>query len=169
MSRKRYVIVGGSAAGMAAAQAISRFDPQGAICVLSEEGDAPYFRPMIPFIVSRKKQADEIALQGRGPYRAANIEVRLKTRARRIDPSVCQVITGRDETVPYERLLIATGSRPYLPPNIEGVDREGVFALRTLEDARRAARRAEHTRSAVMLGGGLLNLKAAFALLERGI
>ncbi len=168
MSRKRYVVVGASAAGMAAAQAVAAFDPQGAICVLSEEPDAPYFRPMIPFLISRKKQAAQIALQGQGPYRVP-VEVRLGTRARRIDASAARVMTDRDEAVPYDRLLIATGSRPYLPPDIEGLDQEGVFALRTLEDARRAAQRAEKTRRAVMLGGGLLNLKAAFALLERGI
>ncbi|MGD8837473.1 MAG: FAD-dependent oxidoreductase, partial [Desulfobacteraceae bacterium] len=56
-----------------------------------------------------------------------------------------------------------------IPPDILGCDAEGVFALRTIDDARRASRRAEQTDHAVMLGGGLLNLKAAFALLERGL
>jgi nitrite reductase (NADH) large subunit len=169
MESKRYVIVGGSAAGMAAAQAIRAHDPFGAIQVLSEEADAPYFRPMIPFIISRKKEADQIYLQGRGPYQARDIELQLNTRAARIDTTGRRVVTHTGEAVAYDRLLIATGSRPYIPADIEGVDREGVFALRTIEDARRAARRAQGTRHAVMLGGGLLNLKAAFALLERGI
>lgn len=169
MENKRYVIVGGSAAGMAAAQAIRGCDPRGAIQVLSEEADAPYFRPMIPFIISRKKEADQIFLQGRGPYQARDIELRLNTRAARIDAAGRRVMTEQGETIAYDRLLIATGSRPHIPGDIEGVDQDGVFALRTMEDARRAARRAQGTRHAVMLGGGLLNLKAAFALLERGI
>jgi nitrite reductase (NADH) large subunit len=169
MENKRYVIVGGSAAGMAAAQAIRGHDPRGAIHVLSEEADAPYFRPMIPFIISRKKEADQIFLQGRGPYRARDIELRLNTRAARIDAAGRRVITEKGEAVAYDRLLIATGSRPHIPGDIEGVDQKGVFALRTMDDARQAARRARDTRHAVMLGGGLLNLKAAFALLERGI
>jgi len=169
MENKRYVIVGGSAAGMAAAQAIRGHDPRGAIQVLSEEADAPYFRPMIPFIISRKKEPDQIYLQGRGPYQARDIELQLNTRAARIDTAGRRVVTHTGETVVYDRLLIATGSRPYIPADIERVDREGVFALRTIEDARRADRRAQGTRHAVMLGGGLLNLKAAFALLERGI
>jgi nitrite reductase (NADH) large subunit len=169
MENKRYVIVGGSAAGMAAAQAIRGHDPGGAIVVLSEEADAPYFRPMIPFIISRKKEADQIYLQGRGPYQAGDIELRLRTPAARIDTAGRRVVTGHGDAVAYDRLLIATGSRPNIPPDIEGVAHEGVFALRTIEDARQAARRAQSTRHAVMLGGGLLNLKAAFALLEGGI
>jgi NAD(P)H-nitrite reductase large subunit len=169
MESKRYVIVGGSAAGMAAAQTIRVHDPCGAIQVLSEEADAPYYRPMIPFVISRKKDPDQIYLQGRGPYQARDIELRLNTRAARIDASGRQVITDRGEAIAYDRLLIATGSRPYIPAEIEGVGQEGVFALRTIEDARQAGRRAQNTRHAVMLGGGLLNLKAASALLERGI
>jgi NAD(P)H-nitrite reductase large subunit len=169
MAPKKYVIVGGSAAGMAAAQAIRKLDSNGEICILSEEKDAPYFRPMIPFLISRKKRADEIFLNRRGPYQAGNIEIRLETSAREIDPSAHRITTAEGEAVNYDRLLIATGSRPFIPPDIEGTDQSGVFALRTLEDARLADQRADQTEHAVMLGGGLLNLKAAFALLERGI
>jgi nitrite reductase (NADH) large subunit len=169
MKRKRYVIVGGSAAGMAAAEAIRGLDSLGLVRVLSDEVDAPYFRPMTPFLISRKKNPDEIFLQGRGPYQAQGIEVLLQTRAARIDTRAGEVVTVRAESFPYDRLLIATGSRPNIPSDIGGLDSHGVFALRSLEDARLLAGRAENTSQAVMLGGGLLNLKAAFALLERGI
>ena len=169
MKSRRYVIIGGSAAGMAAAQTIRGHDPRGSITVLSDEGDAPYFRPMIPFIISRKKKADDIFLQGTGPYRAHGIELHLNARAAGIDTKAKLVITANKGDIPFDRLLIATGSRPYLPRDISGLDQKGVFALRSLEDARQAAGRAETASHAVMLGGGLLNLKAAFALLERGI
>jgi NAD(P)H-nitrite reductase large subunit len=169
MQRKTYVIVGGSAAGMAAAEAIARHDPDGRVRVLSEEVDAPYFRPLIPFIISRKKEARQIFLQGQGPYRNENTDIRLETRAHRIDTRARTVATATGETISYDRLLVATGSRPYIPEEIGGTGLPGVFALRTLADARAAERRAATTRHAVMLGGGLLNLKAAFALLERGI
>jgi NAD(P)H-nitrite reductase large subunit len=166
---KRYVIVGASAAGMAAAQTIRDNDPFGTISVLSAEADAPYFRPMIPFIISRTKTDRQILLQGEGPYRASGYDLHLQTRAEKIDPAGQTVMTDTGEAIPYDRLLIATGSTPYIPPDILGCDAEGVFALRTIDDARRASRRAEQTDHAVMLGGGLLNLKAAFALLERGL
>lgn len=169
MNGKQHVIIGGSAAGMAAAEAIRRHERDGGVLILSEEHDPPYYRPMIPFLVSGRKKAGEIGLQGHGPYRSSGIEIRLATRAARIDTRAMQVVTDAGESVPYDRLLIATGSRPRIPEDIDGLQSDGVFALRTLADARRAAERAKSTNRAVMLGGGLLNLKAAFALLERGI
>ncbi len=169
MARQKYVIVGGSAAGMAAAETIGNLDPDGKVHVLSEEVDAPYFRPLIPFIISKKKNDRQIFMQGQGPYRSGKAQLYLETRAQRIDADARAVISDTGESFPYDRLLIATGSRPYVPEEIMGTELQGVFALRTLADARQADLRAEDARHAVMLGGGLLNLKAAFALLERGI
>ena len=63
------------------------------------------------------------------------------------------------ETVAYDKLLIATGSRPYIPPSIKGTDAPGVYALRTLADARSMAERVNVARNAIMAGGGMLNLK----------
>ena len=169
MTRKRYVIVGGSAAGMAAAEAIRGHDSLGEIRVLSQEADAPYFRPLIPYLVSGRKKTEEILLQSRGPYRDQTIDVRLNTRVVRVDPGTRQVHTAQGEAVAYDRLLIATGSRPLVPPDTRGLDIEGVMPLRTLADARRMARRARQARQAVILGAGLLGLKAAMALQHSGL
>ena len=107
MQEKRYVIVGGSAAGMAAAETIRRLDPDGSVLVVSEEVDAPYFRPMIPFLVSGKKSAAEIILQGCGPYQAGGIRLLLENRVARINTHASQVVTERGKSFPYDRLLIA--------------------------------------------------------------
>ncbi|MGD9365204.1 MAG: FAD-dependent oxidoreductase [Desulfobacteraceae bacterium] len=152
MAFKEYVIVGGSAAGMAAAEAIKGFDPRGSVCVLSEEADAPYFRPMIPFLVSEKKTAAQLQLMGQGPYQSQDIDVRLNTRVVRIDAAAQQVYTADSTVVPYDRLLIATGSRPIMPGQTEGIGADGVMPLRTLADARRMAERAGQSKSAVVLG-----------------
>ncbi|MEN6439665.1 MAG: FAD-dependent oxidoreductase [Syntrophobacter sp.] len=168
-SGTRYVIVGASAAGMAAAEAIRATDRSGSVTVFSEEPDLPYFRPLIPFLISGRKSAADMALMGQGPYRGAGIDVRIDSRVDRIDSRAQTVEIHNGERLPYDRLLIATGSSPYIPPEIAGTDTEGVFALRTLADARAAERRVAGTRHAVMLGGGMLNLKASFALLERGL
>ena len=168
-SEKRYVIVGASAAGMAAAEAIRAIDKRGSITVFSDEPDPPYFRPLIPFLISGKKSAADMALVGQGPYNGAGIDVRLNSRVERIDSLAQTVEIPGEERVAYDKLLIATGGRSYIPPEIEGTGTEGVFALRTLADARAVAGRVESTHHAVMLGGGILNLKASFALLERGL
>jgi len=164
-----YLIIGASAAGMAAAQAIREKDPKGRITVLSEEPDAPYFRPMIPYVVTGKKKAESIGLLGNGPYTAADVEVRTGERVDSVD-TLCRSVSIRGKgQLSYEKLLLATGSSPFIPPEIKGTDANGVFALRKLSDARTMAKRAENTKHAVMLGGGLLNLKASFALLELGV
>lgn len=169
MQSKCYVIVGGSAAGMAAAEAIRGHDSQGVIRVLSQEAHAPYFRPMIPFLVSGRKKREEIFLQGQGPYRHQNIDVLLNTRVVRVDPNAQQVHTAEGAVISYDRLLIATGSRPILPSATLGLNTVGVMPLRTLADAKRMADRARQSQQAVVLGAGLLGLKAAMALQQSGL
>ena len=154
----RYVIIGASAAGMAAAEAIRRVDSSGVITVLSEEPVMPYFRPMIPFLISGKKSAADMALIGQGPYSGTGIEVRLNSRAEGVDTTNQTVMVQGGDQIHYDRLLLATGSRPYIPPEINGTESEGVFALRSLTDATAAADRAAKADHVVMLGGGLLNL-----------
>lgn len=165
----RYVIIGASAAGMAAAEAIRAIDKSGPVTVYSDESDPPYFRPLIPFLISGKKSAADMAMVGHGPYRGTGIDVRLKSKVAGIDARMRTVSLKSGEEVAFDRLLLATGSSPYVPPEIDGTGQEGVFTLRTLSDARSAAGRAEKSRRAIMLGGGILNLKASFALLERGL
>lgn len=167
LTHAKYAIVGGSAAGMAAATAIRELDSHSNVTVFSEEPDMPYFRPLIPFLISGKKKAEDMVLVGEGPYQNTDVNIQLQSKVLVCDPQQKTLVLENDEKVSFEKLLIATGSKPYIPEDIAGTDIEGVFALRTLADARAAAQRATQTRHAVMLGGGLLNLKAAFALLER--
>ncbi|WP_300457195.1 FAD-dependent oxidoreductase [Desulfobacula sp.] len=163
----QYMIVGGCAAGMAAAHAIREHDRQGTVTVISEEPCAPYFRPLIPFVISGKNQWEQMALEGCGPYTGSNIFVRTHSRVASVNPAARSVFLQDGTCLGYQKILFATGSRPHMPPDIKGVDASGVFALRTLAHAKAMAQRVEQTRHAVMLGGGLLNLKTAFALLER--
>ena len=167
-TKKHHVIIGASAAGMAAASAILKNDPGSRVTVLSDEADPPYFRPLIPFIISGKKSPSHVALMGQGPYIKEGIDLRLNTRALAIDPGNRRVTTTA-EPLFFDRLLIASGGAPLLPPEIDGTRMKGVYALRTLAQAREAALRSQTARRAVMIGGGLLNLKASFALLEKGV
>lgn len=169
MAPTRYVIVGGSAAGMSAAQAIRESDSHGLIIVLSAEADPPYYRPLIPFIVDGHKTSGEIALSGQGPYTASNIDVRLDATVTSVDPVAHTVTVNDARHIEYDRLLIATGSRPYIPPTIQGANTPGVYALRTLADAQSMVERIHVTRNVILAGGGMSNLKTAFALLERGL
>jgi len=167
--KSKYIIVGASAAGMAAAHTIRLHDRQSSVTVLSEEPDPPYYRPLIPFVVSGKKRAEDMFLTGCGPFTGRDIFVRTGARVESVNTAEKTVSVQESGSLVYEKILFATGSRPYIPPEIKGTDAKGVFALRTLAHARNMVKRIETSDHAVMLGGGLLNLKAAFALLERGL
>jgi len=110
-----------------------------------------------------------MAMTRSGPYTGTAIHVQTNARVVSYDPGGPCVTLANGTRYGCQKVLFATGSRPHVPPEIQGTDAEGVFALRTLADARHMAARVEQTNHAVMLGGGLLNLKAAFALLERGV
>lgn len=165
----KYLIVGGSAAGMAAAHTIRKKDHTGIITVLSNEQSAPYFRPMIPYIVNGRKKISDILLSGSGMFKENDINIKTNAAVTSVDTLEKNVKTSAGETLFYDSILFATGSRPYLPETVKGLDAPGVFCLKTLADAVAMAKRAETTDHAVMLGGGILNLKAAFALLEKKI
>ncbi len=169
MNHSHYVIIGGGAAGMTAAQKIREFDANGHITVLSEEPDTPYFRPMIPFVISGQKQSSDIALIGQGPYVSREIDVHLKTRVESVNTTDYTVSTEGKKKLHYDKLLIASGSRPVIPSEIKNIDCEGVFIARTLEHAKEISKRAEKAKQVVLLGGGMLNIKIAFALLEKGL
>ena len=164
-----YMIVGASAAGMACAHTVRKNDPGAVITVLSDESFLPYFRPMIPYVITGKKSGKDIQLNGSGIFTQSNIDVRLKSPVTSLDLNDKTVATAEGEILDYDKILFASGSRPYLPDNIEGLDNKGVFCLKTLADAQGMAQRSDDCDHVVMLGGGILNLKAAFALLEKGL
>jgi nitrite reductase (NADH) large subunit len=120
-------------------------------------------------VVSGKKRAEDMVLSGCGPYTGRDIFVRTGARVESVNTAEKTVAVQGSGGLAYEKILFATGSRPYIPPEIKGTHAKGVFALRTLDHARNMIKRIETSDHAVMLGGGLLNLKAAFALLERGL
>ncbi len=164
-----HLIIGASAAGMACAHTLRTIDDKAIITVLSGESAQPYFRPMIPYIINGKKGPSEIALTGSGIFTSKGIDVRTDSAVTCVDTQLKSVTTKNRERFSYDKILFATGSSPHMPKSIEGLYSEGVYCLKTIKDAMAMAKRAETTDHAVMLGGGILNLKAAFALLEKNI
>ncbi|MFQ5577999.1 MAG: NAD(P)/FAD-dependent oxidoreductase, partial [Anaerolineae bacterium] len=162
----RYLIIGNSAAGNAAAAAIRRFDRAGEVLLLSAEKHPSYYRPLIPHLIDGTKGDD--ALLRDALHTPPNVAARLNCRVEAIDPAAQTVALAGGETLPYDRLLLSTGSTP-IKPDIPGLDRPGVFTLRTWDDALAIRRAAEGTRHAVILGGGRVGMKSAFALRALGL
>jgi NAD(P)H-nitrite reductase large subunit len=165
----KYLIVGASAAGMAAAHTIRQCDHEGSIGIFTDEIDPPYFRPLIPFLISGKKKVSDMFMDGTGPYVEKDIAINFGKQVTDLNINEKQIELSDCASVSWDKILLATGSRPFMPRNIEGLNTPGVFALRRLSDARQMAKMVEQSKHAIMLGGGILNLKTAFALLEKGM
>jgi NAD(P)H-nitrite reductase large subunit len=168
-SRQTHIIIGAGAAGMAAAAAIREQDAAARITVVSAEADRPYYRPLIPFLISGQKDPEQMSLEGQGPFRTDGIEIKLDTPAIAIDTERRAVVLDNGQELAYDKLLIATGSRPILPKTVRKRSIPGVYSLRTLADARSIVQRSQTARQVVMLGGGMLNVKTAFALKVLGL
>lgn len=162
----RHVIVGASAAGMAAAGAIRKRDPAAEIVMLSDESRPPYYRPLIPYLIYDGKPASEIVREPR--LTPGNVDLRVGVRATSLDPAKHTLAAGQDSILSYDRLLIATGAVP-VRPDIAGLDGAGVFTLRTWEDALGIAAAAKGAERAVILGAGRIGMKTAFALRHLGV
>ncbi|MGC1377230.1 MAG: FAD-dependent oxidoreductase [Anaerolineales bacterium] len=162
----RNVIVGASAAGMAAAEAIRKRDPGAEIVMLTDETHPPYYRPLIPYLIYKEKTGEDILRQAR--LTPSNLDLRLDVRATHLDPKTHTLTLGQADSLSYDRLLIATGASP-VRPNIVGLEGNGVFTLRTWADAEGIATLAKDAKHAVILGAGRIGMKSAFALRHLGI
>lgn len=168
MNRKRFVIVGNSAAGLAAAQTIRSADGQGKIFIITDEESPAYSRIMLPLYIAGQANREEMALVPESFYQENGMVIKAQTKVLAIDPSRCSISLQSGENIPYDELLLATGASPYLPP-IEGIHMPGVYPLRTLKDAERILAALSCIQGeAVVYGGGLVGLKCLEALLNRG-
>ena len=164
---KRLVMVGNGMAGMACLEQILKHGRQFQVTVFGDETHVNYNRVMLSSVLAGEKAADEIVLHPLDWYLANQVTLRLGVRVVDVDP-VRKTVTGADGSItPYDVLLLATGSSAWMPP-IEGLDKDGVFAFRTLDDTRALIDRSGPQKKAVVIGGGLLGLEAARGLQVQG-
>lgn len=166
---QRIVIIGGGAAGFAAAEMLRRRGYAGKLTILSADGDAPYDRPNLSkdYLAGTAEEA-WMPLRSQKYYAKKDIDLQLQTSATRIDTGARTVFTADGNRHPFDRLLIATGAEPVRLP-IPGADRDHVFVLRSLADSRAIIERAGKSESAVVIGAGFIGLETAAALRARGI
>src|SRR3989337_2627547 len=106
----RYLILGNSAAGLTAVDAIRERDRDGAITVVSKEPEPAYSRVALPYLLSREKQLPQVTLQGPEYYEANGVELIAGVGASAVDTKAKTVTLDDGRSLPYDRLLIATGS-----------------------------------------------------------
>ena len=163
----RYLIIGASAAGLAAAETLRQWDPRGAVTLISDEPHPPYSRPLLTYLLSGEVSLEKIWLKGADYFREWGFEALLGEQVVQVAPGEREVRLRSGRVRPYDRLLIASGARPRLP-GIPGEDLDGVFTLRTLADWRRLESGLNGVREVVVVGAGAVGLKTADALAQRG-
>jgi len=164
----KYVIVGASAAGIGAVEAIREVDPKGTITVISDEQCPQYSRPMISDLVSGKADFGKMMCREHEFWTEKSVQALTGRTAVSLNLKDKYVELDKGDRVDFEKLLVATGGKPFVP-KIEGSDKDGVFTFTTLSDAESLAAKLESAESAVVIGAGLIGVSCTEALVKRGL
>lgn len=169
----RVVVVGN---GMAGGQLVGELVARGVrdVTIIGDEPRPAYNRVLLSRVLAGAHDAEEVALRPAGWYAANGVTLRTGVRVESIDRDRREVLATSGERFGYDRLILATGSRPSMPPvrgiiDAEGAMNPGVFSFRTLGDCEQILAAARPGMRAVVIGGGLLGLEAAHGLHQRGL
>ena len=166
---ERIVIVGGGAAGFAAAEMLRRKNFAGSIVMLSNDTAPPVDRPNLSKDYLAGKASDDwVPLRPESFYSENVIDLRLKTEVARIDLGTREIALTDGQQVRYDRLLLATGAEP-VRLWIPGSEQAPIHSLRSLADCRAIIERAQSARRAIVLGASFIGLEVAAALRSRDI
>jgi NADH oxidase (H2O2-forming) len=164
---REIIVIGSGGAGMTAASSARRTAPTAKITVITEDTDIAYSPCVMPWAIEGKVAWEKAVMHAPEDYfKKKKIEVRTKTRVDSVDDSAKTVNAG-GKTFKYDSLVIATGGKPFVPP-IAGIDLEGVFALRTIQDGKRVQNYVKDVNSVVVCGAGVIGLEIALAFSHLG-
>jgi len=162
-----FAIIGAGPAGITAAEHLRKLDKNADITVIGEEKEPPYSRMALPYYLT--KQIDETGTFLRkvsGHYQSLNIQV-VQQQVKAIKPAQKTLVLGNGQDIHFDKLLIATGSRPVKPP-IPGIDLPGIHNCWTLEDGRKIAAQIKPGSRVVLMGAGFIGCIILEALVKSG-
>jgi len=169
MKKQKLILIGNGMAGMRAVEELLKAEPLlYDITVFGAEPHVNYNRIMLSSVLAGEKAFDDILLNTHDWYEDNQIELLCGDPVVNIDRVKCQVTSRNGLVRDYDRLLVATGSRPFMIP-LPGVDLPGVIGFRDKADIDSMFVAAKNYRSAVVIGGGLLGLEAANGLSKKGM
>lgn len=169
MQKMKLVVIGNGMAGMRTVEELLKMAPDFYdITVYGDEPYPNYNRIMLSPVLANEQTIDDIILNSREWYAENNITLHTNKRINKID-RMNRIVTAEDGTSSeYDRLLLATGSTPFMLP-IPGKDLEGVIGYRDIKDTNTMIEAAKKFKNAVVIGGGLLGLEAANGLKIQGM
>ncbi|TDE10959.1 NAD(P)/FAD-dependent oxidoreductase [Jiangella asiatica] len=169
MTEQPFVIVGAGLAGAKAAEALRDQGFTGRVMLIGDEEDRPYERPPLSKdYLGGRAERDSAFVHDAGWYAEHEVDLRLGTAVVEVDPDRRKVVLADDTTVPYARLLLATGSSPR-PLRVPGADADGVHYLRRLGDSDRIKAAIAAAERMVVVGGGWIGLEVTAAAREAGV
>lgn len=163
----RYIIVGNGIAGLNAAESIRQADADGSIALVSDESYLTYSRLMLSHHLGEDISPESLYIHNEQWYKDKRIDVMLGTNATGLDIDAKILRTGNGE-LRYDKLIIASGSYCFIPP-VQGSDKEGVFALRGMDDLLKINMAIKQSSKAIVIGGGVLGLEAAWGIKQNGL
>lgn len=170
MKSYKYLIIGNSAGGAGAMEAIRGIDKDGSMAVISDEEHHIYGRPLISYYLADEIDFDKIFYRPLDFYEKNSIDTILGKEVVEIDFDKRFVTLDDGDKLGFDKLLLATGGEPFVP-QIKGLDEHEFFTFITLASSMKIRERlaSENIKTAVVLGGGLIGLKATEALIQRGV
>lgn len=164
----RYVILGSGIAGITACETLRSLDKDSTITLISDELNPLYSKPMLSKLLSPDIDSARLILKPEGFFEELKINRLFGLRAEEINPEERFLVLSSGETLPFDRLLIATGASAYFPP-IEGLNKKSVFGLRTWKDAIMIKEALKDAKKVLVVGGGLIGLEIAHSLIQLGL
>ena len=168
ITKAKYLIIGNSAGGVGAAEAIREVDKVGSIVIISDEPYPTYSRPLISEYLAEGYPLEKIMFRPADFYQKHNIGTCLGKKVKRLDIGKHTIKLEDEREITYEKLLLATGGLPIIP-QVEGIEKKGVFTFTTLDDAKAIDQYLNGAGRAVVIGGGLIGVSATEALVKRGV
>jgi NAD(P)H-nitrite reductase large subunit len=157
--KRRFVIIGGGAAGLTCAETLRQSNYTGEITVISNESYLPYDRTLLSKALPMG-DASKFELRSSDFLNEHDIDFKLKSRAWKIDPANKTVRLTTGKLIPYDKLCIASGSKPNVP-KIEGIDSKNVHVLRTRKNQEDIKALVKDAKSIVVLGSSFIGSEAA--------
>ncbi len=163
----QYLIVGASHAALSALQAIRMHDAEGSVTLVTRDDALPYSPTVLPYVVSGRSAPDRVALKDGAWFEQNKVDFIRGAAVTAVDAAARRAKLSSGKELAYQKLLLATGAAPILPP-IPGLKDAKFHVLRTLDDAIGLHRALPQTRQAVVLGAGLVGMHAAENLAKAG-
>jgi len=163
----KYVIIGNSAAGVGAVEGIRQVDKNGEITIITNEPHHTYSRPLISYLLLGKVKEEGMKYRGDNFYADNKCTLLRNTTVTGIDAAAGKVILQDGSKLPYDKLLVAAGSSPFVPP-FEGLDTvKEKFTFMSLDDAQKLDACLEQNKKVLIIGAGLIGLKCAEGIHKR--